>query len=497
MIETMLTDPSLVRRADADRVPEEGGTSVVNPSTGEVLARVPVIGADGVRAAVDAAEDALGPWSRRTAHERAEVLRRWNTLILENRDDLARTLTAEQGKPLREALGEITYAASFVAWYAEEALRTYGEVIPTYDRDRRMVVVREPVGVCAAITPWNFPSAMVTRKAAPALAAGCTVVAKPAPGTPLSALALAELALRAGLPSGALSVVTGDAETIGLALTSDPRVRKLSFTGSTAVGRILMRQASATLQRLSLELGGNAPFLVLDDADVDAAVLGCVESKFRNSGQTCVCANRIIVQRPVAERFQAGLVAAVERLRVGDGFEAGVDQGPLIDEAAARKVERHIGDAVAGGAVVLTGGRRHRLGGTFFEPTVITGVTSDMAVAREETFGPVAPILVVDDDEEAVRLANDTASGLAAYVYTRDVGRVWRTVERLDVGMVGVNTGLLSSAFAPFGGRKESGMGREGARAGIEEYLETKYVAFAGLDPVEGGQDGHAQTTGR
>ncbi|WP_273699937.1 NAD-dependent succinate-semialdehyde dehydrogenase [Actinomadura graeca] len=481
----MLKDPDLLR--EAALVGGEwisagaASTAVANPSNGEPLGRTPDLAEEDVVRAIDAAADALGPWSGRTAHERAAILRRWNDLILDHRDDLARLMTLEQGKPLPEAAGEIGYAASFVAWYAEEATRTYGEVIPTYDRDRRMVVIKEPVGVCAAVTPWNFPSAMVTRKAAPALAAGCTMVLKPAPGTPFSALALAGLARRAGVPDGVLSVVTGDAEMIGRVLTSDARVRKLSFTGSTAVGRLLMQRSARTLQRVSLELGGNAPFLVLDDADVDAAVTGCVQSKFRNAGQTCVCANRVIVQAGVAEEFQAKLVSAVGELRVGDGFGEGVDLGPLIDAAAVAKVERHVRDAVEHGASVLTGGRRHDLGGTFFQPTVLGGVTPRMLVAHEETFGPLAPLFTVADDDEAVRLANATASGLAAYVYTRDIGRAWRIGERLDVGMVGVNTGLLSSAYAPFGGRKESGMGREGARAGIEEFLETKYLAFAGL----------------
>jgi succinate-semialdehyde dehydrogenase/glutarate-semialdehyde dehydrogenase len=402
--------------------------------------------------------------------------------MLAHQDDLARLMTAEQGKPLAEARGEIAYSAGFFEWFGEEAKRAYGDVIPGHQRDRRIVVLKQPVGVVAAITPWNFPSAMIARKVAPALAAGCTVVVKPALQTPLSALALAELAHRAGVPDGVLNVVTGDARAIGGELTANPAVRKLSFTGSTATGKLLLAQCAGTVKKVALELGGNAPFIVFDDADLDAAVAGALQSKFRNSGQTCVCANRLYVQAGIHDRFVAALAEAVGRLRVGDGLAGDTDQGPLIDAAALAKVEAHIADATAHGARVVAGGRRHALGGTFFEPTVVTGATAAMQFAREETFGPVAPVFRFADEAEAVRLANDTEFGLAAYVYTRDLGRAWRVPEALQCGIVGLNTGLVSTEVAPFGGVKESGLGREGSRYGLEEYLDVKYLCIAGVD---------------
>jgi succinate-semialdehyde dehydrogenase/glutarate-semialdehyde dehydrogenase len=403
--------------------------------------------------------------------------------MLSHQDDLARLMTAEQGKPLAESRGEIAYSAGFFQWFGEEAKRAYGDVIPGHQRDRRIVVLKQPVGVVAAITPWNFPSAMIARKVAPALAAGCTIVVKPALQTPLSALALAALAERAGVPPGVLNVVTGDARAIGGELTGNPAVRKLSFTGSTATGKLLLAQCATTVKKVSMELGGNAPFIVFDDADLDAAVAGAMQSKFRNSGQTCVCANRLYVQAGIHDRFVAALAAAVAKLRVGDGLAGDTDQGPLIDAAALAKVEEHVADAVARGARIVTGGSRHALGGTFFEPTVLAGATAAMRVASEETFGPVAPVFRFTDEAEAVRLANGTEFGLAAYVYTRDLGRAWRVPEALECGMVGLNTGLISTEVAPFGGVKESGMGREGSKYGLDEYLEAKYVCIAGVDP--------------
>jgi succinate-semialdehyde dehydrogenase / glutarate-semialdehyde dehydrogenase len=454
---------------------------VRNPATGELVGNVPSLGADETRRAIEAAEAALPAWRAMTAAERSKILRRWFDLMLANQEDLARLMTAEQGKPLAEARGEIAYAASFVEWFAEEGKRVYGDVIPSPNADRRIVVIKQPVGVCAAITPWNFPSAMITRKAAPALAAGCTMIVKPAEQTPLSALALAYLAEQAGVPAGVFSVITGDARTIGGELTASPIVRKLSFTGSTEVGRLLMAQCATTVKKLSLELGGNAPFIVFDDADVDAAVAGAMASKYRNAGQTCVCTNRLLVQEGIHDRFAEKLAEAVGKLRVGNGMEEGVVQGPLIDEPAIAKVEELVGDALARGARLVCGGKRHDLGLSFYAPTVIAGATAAMRLAREEIFGPVAPLFKFKDEAEAIRMANDTEFGLASYVYTRDIGRVWRVGEALEYGMVGINTGLISNEVSPFGGVKQSGVGREGSKYGIEEYLEIKYLAMGGL----------------
>jgi len=454
---------------------------VRNPATGERVGSVPDFGAVETRRAIDAAEAAFHPWRAKTAAARAKILRRWFDLVMENQEDLARLMTLEQGKPLAEARGEIAYGAAFIEWFAEEARRVYGDVIPSPLADRRMIVLKQPVGVCAAITPWNFPSAMIARKAAPALAAGCTMVVKPAEQTPLSALALAWLAQQAGVPPGVLNVVTGEPRAIGGELTSSPKVRKLSFTGSTEVGRLLMAQCAPTLKKLSLELGGNAPFIVFDDADLDAAVAGAMASKYRNTGQTCVCSNRFLVQEKVHDVFAQKLAAAVGKLKVGNGLDDGVTQGPLIDGAALAKVEELLADAVAQGARVLCGGKRHARGGTFYEPTVLAGATSAMRLAREEIFGPVAPIFSFRDEADAIRMANDTEYGLAAYFYSRDIARAWRVGEALDYGMVGVNSGLISSEVAPFGGVKQSGLGREGSKYGIDEYLEIKYLAMAGL----------------
>ncbi len=480
----VLSDPSLLR----DRcliagqwVQGSATIAVTNPATGAVIGQVPRLGAQQTRGAIEAARDAWPAWRRRTAAERAAILSRWHALVMENQDDLARIMTAEQGKPLAEARGEIAYAASFIQWFAEEARRVYGETIPAPVASQRIVVLRESIGVCAAITPWNFPAAMITRKAAPALAAGCTMVVKPASQTPLTALALAALAERAGVPAGVLSVVTGAAGEVGGELATHPDVRKLSFTGSTEVGRVLMGQTAEPIKKVSMELGGNAPFIVFDDADLDAAVEGALVSKFRNAGQTCVCANRLYVQSGVYEAFSTKLVAAIRALQVGPGDAEGVRIGPLIDEAAVRKVEQHVADAVAKGARVVAGGSRHALGGSFFEPTVMLDVTQQMLVAREETFGPVAPLFRFDTEEEVVRMANDTEFGLASYFYARDLGRVWRVAEQLEYGMVGVNTGLISNEVAPFGGVKQSGLGREGSRHGIDDYLEIKYVNMAGI----------------
>jgi succinate-semialdehyde dehydrogenase/glutarate-semialdehyde dehydrogenase len=481
-----LKDPSLLRQLaciDGLWIGADDGATVTirNPANGAALGTVPVMSANETRRAVEAAARALPAWARRTAKDRAAVLRRWHDLMLANADDLAVIMTSEQGKPLAEARGEVAYAASFIEWFAEEGKRVYGEIVPTFRPDARILVLRQPVGVAAAITPWNFPAAMITRKIGPALAAGCTFVCKPAPQTPYSALALAELALRAGVPAGVFSVVTGDATAIGGELTANPLVRKLSFTGSTAVGKLLMAQCAGTVKKLSLELGGNAPFIVFDDADLDAAVQGAMTSKYRNTGQTCVCANRLLVQDGIYDEFARRLVAAVSGLRVGDGLAGPTDQGPLIDERALAKVEAHVADAVAQGATVACGGRRHSLGGNFYEPTVLTGVTPGMRVAREETFGPVAPLFRFRDEAEAIALANATESGLAAYFYTRDLARSWRVQEALEYGIVGVNTGLISTEVAPFGGVKESGLGREGSRHGIEDYTELKYVCVGGL----------------
>jgi len=461
---------------------DDGRTiAVTNPATGETLGTVPRLGAAETRRAVEAADAAMPAWRARTAKERAAVLRRWFELILANQEDLATLMTAEQGKPRTESRGEIAYAASFIEWFAEEGKRVYGDTIPGYTADRRILVLKEPIGVVAAITPWNFPAAMITRKIGPALAAGCTVVVKPASSTPFSALALAELGERAGLPAGALNVVTGDSGPIGKELTTNPRVRKVSFTGSTEVGKTLMAQCAGTVKKVSLELGGNAPFIVFDDADLDAAVTGAVASKYRNSGQTCVCTNRFLVQAGVYDAFAKKLAQAVDQLKVGNGLQAETQQGPLIDENAVRKVEEHISDAVGKGARVLTGGHRHALGGTFFQPTVLVGATRQMAVAREETFGPVAPLFRFETEAEAIRMANDTEFGLAAYFYTRDLTRAFRVSEGLEYGMVGLNTGLISTEVAPFGGVKESGMGREGSKYGIEDYLSVKYVCIGGI----------------
>jgi succinate-semialdehyde dehydrogenase/glutarate-semialdehyde dehydrogenase len=454
---------------------------VHNPATGEKLGSVPNMGAAESRRAIDAAHAAMPAWSRHTAAERARLMRKWFELMMANQEDLAVIMTAEQGKPLAESRGEIAYAASFIEWFAEEAKRVYGDVIPGHQHDKRILVLRQPIGVVAAITPWNFPAAMITRKAAPAIAAGCTIVVKPAQQTPFSALAMAELAARAGIPAGVFNVVTGDAKGIGGEFTGNDKVRKLSFTGSTPVGKLLMAQCAGTVKKVALELGGNAPFLVLEDADLDAAVAGAIASKYRNTGQTCVCANRFIVHSKVYDAFTAKLIDAVRKLRVGDGLKGETDQGPLIDVKALAKVEEHVADAQAKGARVVTGGRRHALGGTFYEPTVLTQVSSEMMLAREETFGPVAPLFRVDTDEQAIRLANDTEFGLAAYLYTRDLARSWRVTEALEYGIVGLNTGLISTEVAPFGGVKESGIGREGSKYGILEFTELKYVCVGGI----------------
>jgi succinate-semialdehyde dehydrogenase/glutarate-semialdehyde dehydrogenase len=452
--------------------------AIRNPATGEILGRVPDLDAAATRAAVAAAAEAQRDWAARPARERADLLHRWHALTVAAADDLALILTLEQGKPLDEARGEVLYGASFLQWFAEEACRVDGEILPGHQRDKRLLVLRQAAGVAAAITPWNFPNAMVTRKAAPALAAGCGFVLKPAPQTPFSAIALAVLAERAGLPAGLFSIVTGPAEPIGGALTADPLVRVLSFTGSTRTGQILYAQCAPTIKKLGLELGGNAPFLVFDDADLDAAVEGALVAKFRNNGQTCVCVNRFYVQKGVHDAFADKLTAAVARLRVGDGRTPGTVLGPLIDTAAVAKIEAHVADALAGGATLRLGGRRHALGGTFFEPTVLTGATLGMLVTGEETFGPLAALYVFEDEAEAIAQANATDFGLAAYVYARDLSRVWRVAEALDYGMVGVNTGLISTAAAPFGGVKRSGLGREGSRHGIEEYTELKYLCL-------------------
>ena len=454
---------------------------VSNPASGELLGTVPCLGSAETARAIEAAERAWPAWRGKTGKERSDLLRRWFELILENRQDLAVLMTLEQGKPLAESRGEIVYGAGFVEWFAEEAKRIYGDTIPSPQADRRIVVLKQPVGVVAAITPWNFPNAMITRKCAPALAAGCPVVIKPASATPYSALALAELARRAGFPAGVINVLTGDSRAIGGELTGHPAVRKLSFTGSTQVGKVLLRQCAGTVKKVSMELGGNAPFLVFNDADLEAAVEGAMMSKFRNTGQTCVCANRILVQDAVYDAFAAQLARATRSLKVGPGLEAGVNQGPLIDRAALEKVEEHLQDAVDKGARVVSGGSRHQLGGTFFQPTVLTQVTPAMKVAREETFGPLAPLFRFRSEEEAVELANRTEFGLAAYFYARDLGRVWRVAEALESGIVGVNTGIISTEVAPFGGVKESGIGREGSKYGIEEFLEIKYVCLGGI----------------
>jgi len=457
-------------------------TKVLNPATGELVGTVPQLGAEETREVIAAANVAFAKWRALTAKERCAYLRRWHDLIIANATDIATILTAEQGKPLAEAKGEIQYAASFIEWFSEEGKRTYGDVIPTPAGDKRLLVVKEPVGVCAAITPWNFPAAMITRKVAPALAAGCAIIVRPADATPLTALALAVLAEAAGIPAGVLNVITGKSRVIGAELTASPVVRKLSFTGSTEVGRVLMEQCSASLKKLSLELGGNAPFIVFDDADLDAAVDGAIASKFRNTGQTCVCTNRLYVHDKVYDTFAEKLATAVKKLKVGNGMEDGVTQGPLIDDSAVLKVEQHIADAVSHGARVLCGGQRHALGQTFFEPTVLANVNQKMLITREETFGPIAPLVRFSTDEEVIKLANDTEFGLASYFYSRDIGRIWRVAEALEYGMVGINTGLISNEVAPFGGVKQSGFGREGSHYGIDEYMVLKYLCMGGVD---------------
>lgn len=454
---------------------------VTNPATGAEIGHVPKLGAEETANAIAAANGAFPAWRAKSAKERSKILRRWYELMVEHREDLAIILTAEQGKPLAEARGEIDYAAAYFEWFAEEGKRIYGDVIPPSATDKRIVVLKEPIGVCAAITPWNFPSAMITRKAGAALAAGCPMVLKPASATPFSALALAELANRAGVPAGVFNVVTGSAGAIGGEMTANPIVRKLTFTGSTEIGKELMAQSAATMKKLSMELGGNAPFIVFDDADVDAAVAGAIASKYRNTGQTCVCTNRFIVQDGIYNAFAEKLAIAVSALRIGDGLKGVTEQGPLIDQAAVAKVEEHIADALAKGAKVLCGGQRHALGGNFFEPTILTDVTAAMAVAREETFGPVAPLFRFKTEEEAIQLANDTEFGLAAYFYSRDNARVWRVAEAIEAGMVGINTGLISNETAPFGGIKQSGNGREGSKYGLDDFLEIKYLCIGGI----------------
>ncbi len=481
-----LNDPSLLRQQcfiDGQWRDALDGTTiaVTNPANGETLGSVPHMGAQETKQAIDAANAAWPAWRRKTARERSAILRKWNELMLANADDLALIMTAEQGKPLAEARGEVLYAASFIEWFAEEAKRIEGDTLASPWADRRLLVTREPIGVCAAITPWNFPSAMITRKCGPALAAGCPMVVKPAELTPFSALALAVLAERAGMPAGVFSVLTGDSKAIGGEMCSNPVVRKLTFTGSTQVGRILMQQCAPTIKKLSLELGGNAPFIVFDDADLDAAVEGAIASKYRNAGQTCVCANRLYVQDGVYDQFAAKLVAAVARLKVGDGQDAGVTQGPLIEQKAVVKVEEHIADALAKGGRLLAGGKRHALGHGFFEPTIVADATATMLVAREETFGPLAPLFRFKTEEEVLALANDTEFGLAAYFYSRDIGRVWRVAEGLETGMVGVNSGLISNEIAPFGGVKQSGLGREGSKYGMDDYLVMKYICMGGV----------------
>lgn len=478
-----LKDSSLFRQQayiDGAWLDADGGQTieVSNPASGEVLGSVPKMGAAETRRAIEAAERALPAWRDLTAKERSQTLRRWYELILENQEDLARLMTLEQGKPLTESRGEIAYAASFIEWFAEEAKRIYGDTIPGHQKDKRIIVIKQPIGVTAAITPWNFPSAMITRKAGPALAAGCTMVVKPASQTPFSALALAELAERAGIPKGVFSVVTGSAGDIGSELTSNPVVRKITFTGSTEIGAKLMEQCAPGIKKVSLELGGNAPFLVFDDADLDEAVKGAMQSKYRNAGQTCVCVNRIYVQEGVYEVFAEKFQAAVEKLKIGNGLDDGVDVGPLIDDRAAAKVREHIEDAVSQGAQVVTGGKAHSLGGSYFEPTLLIDVPHTAKVAKEETFGPLAPLFRFKDEAEGIALANDTEFGLAAYFYARDLGRVFRVAEALESGMVGVNTGMISTEVAPFGGVKSSGLGREGSKYGIEDYLEIKYICL-------------------
>ena len=481
-----LKDPSLFRQqcyvdgtwVDAD----DGGTiEVDNPADNSVVGTIPKMGAAETRRAIEAANDAYPDWRARTGKERAAILRKWYELVMENQDDLAVLMTTEQGKPLAESMGEIVYGASFIEWFAEEAKRIYGDTIPQHQHDKRIVVIKEPVGVVASITPWNFPNAMITRKCAPALAAGCTVVAKPATQTPYSAFALAELAERAGIPKGVQNNVSGASSEIGGEMTSNPIVRKLSFTGSTEIGKLLMEQCAGTVKKMSMELGGNAPFIVFDDADIDSAIVGAMQSKYRNAGQTCVCANRIFAQDGIYDRFTGKLAEASAALKVGNGLEEGISTGPLIDIRAVEKVETHIQDAVAKGARVVVGGGRHSNGGNFFEPTVLADVTPEMIVSKEETFGPLAPVYRFETDEDVVKMANDTEFGLAAYFYTRDVGRVWKVAEQLEYGIVGINSGIISTEIAPFGGMKESGIGREGSKYGIDEFVEVKYLCMGDI----------------
>ncbi|HDS15494.1 MAG TPA: NAD-dependent succinate-semialdehyde dehydrogenase [Proteobacteria bacterium] len=481
-----LQDPGLWKNLayiDGHWIAAEGGgvIEVRNPADGKFLGTVPDLGRGETACAIAAAENAASAWRRKTAQERAVILQSWRQLLLTHQDDLALLMTQEQGKPLAEARGEIVYAASFLEWFAEEGKRVYGDVIPAQQADKRILVLKEPIGVCAAITPWNFPSAMITRKAGPALAAGCTMVVKPASATPFSALALAELGARAGIPAGVFNVVTGTAAAVGAELTENPRVRKLSFTGSTAVGKQLLAACAGTVKKVSLELGGNAPFIVFDDADLESAVAGALVSKYRNSGQTCVCTNRFLIQDGIYDRFAEKLAAAVAVMKVGNGLEADTQQGPLINRDAVAGVQALIADAVAGGARILTGGRSHKLGGNFFEPTILTNASPEMRIAHEEAFGPVAPLFRFHSDAEAIALANATEYGLAAYFYSRDIGRVWRLAEALEYGIIGINTGLISTTVAPFGGVKESGLGREGSRYGIDDYLEIKYLCLGGI----------------
>lgn len=482
-----LKDKSLFRQqcyVDGAWVDADGGDTIKvnNPATNETLGTVPKMGAVETRRAIEAANAAWPAWRAKTAKQRGDIIRRWYELMLENQDDLGLLMTLEQGKPLPEAKGEIAYAASFLEWFAEEGRRAYGDVIPPHMADRRVVVIKEPIGVCAAITPWNFPAAMITRKAGPALAAGCPMVVKPASATPYSALALAELAERAGVPKGVFSVVTGSAGAIGGEMTSNPIVRKLTFTGSTEIGKLLMRECAGTVKKVSMELGGNAPFIVFDDADLDAAVQGAMDSKYRNAGQTCVCANRLLVQDGVYDAFSAKLAEAVSGLKVGSGVEAGVNQGPLIDMSAVEKVEEHIADALSKGARIVVGGSRHELGQSFFQPTILADVDTSMMVTKEETFGPLAPLFRFKTEEEAIAMANDTEFGLAAYFFSRDMGRVWRVSEGLEYGIVGANVGIISTEVAPFGGVKESGIGREGSHYGLDEFMEVKYICMGGIN---------------
>jgi succinate-semialdehyde dehydrogenase/glutarate-semialdehyde dehydrogenase len=482
-----LKDPSLFTQqayvaGEWVDAPDGKTEQVTNPATGEVIGTVPVLGRDAVAHAVDVAEKAQKLWKKRTAKERSAILMKWFDLMMENQDDLGAIMTAEQGKPLAEAKGEIAYASSFLQWFAEEGKRIYGDVIPTFAEGRRVMVLKEPVGVCAAITPWNFPTAMITRKAAPALAVGCAMVVKPAMETPFSALAMAILAERAGLPKGLLSIVTGDAVEVGGEMTQNPKVRKLTFTGSTPVGRLLMRQCADTVKKISLELGGNAPFIVCEDADVDAAVEGAIASKYRNAGQTCVCANRLFVHDAIYDEFAEKYAAKVAELSVGNGFDDGVVIGPLINEKAIEKVEKQVADAVSKGGRILTGGKRHEKGETFFQPTVIADANRDMIVFREETFGPMAPLIRFHSDDEVLEMANDSEFGLASYFYSRDISRIWKMAEGLESGLVGVNVGVMATEVAPFGGFKQSGVGREGSKYGVEDYLEVKYVCIGGVD---------------